>query len=73
MEIIKRIPLPSQLDDWKLYERLETENIRKCKGEQQLLEWQMHREEERLERACWQRARAFTKSLSSTKYIDALP
>ena len=67
MESIRTIPQPSQLDDWQLYERLESEKIRKSMGEQKLLEWRILREQDKLDKAHWQRARAFTSSLSVTR------
>ncbi len=69
MDAVAKIPRPSQLDDWQLYEKLETEKIRKIKGERELLQWRLHREEDKLDRAQWQRARAFTSSISADQAV----
>ncbi|KAK0711669.1 PUA-like domain-containing protein [Lasiosphaeris hirsuta] len=65
MEDVMKIPMPSQLDDWRLFEKLEAENIRQTTGEQEALEWRMRNEEDRREREEWQRVREFRSSISA--------
>lgn len=63
-EEIKRIPRPSQLDDWNLYEKLEGDKIKLLQGETSYLEWKLRRQEEKLDREDWRRARLFRASFS---------
>ncbi|KAK3356924.1 PUA-like domain-containing protein [Lasiosphaeria hispida] len=65
MDDVMNIPMPSQLDDWRLFEKLEAENIRQTTGEQEALEWRMRNEEDRREREEWQRVREFRSSISA--------
>ncbi|KAK3942430.1 hypothetical protein QBC46DRAFT_352414 [Diplogelasinospora grovesii] len=51
-----------KLDD-KLYEKLETEKVRKWSGKAFEFEWKVQKEEDRLEREQWQRMRDFRKSI----------
>ncbi|KAH6661107.1 hypothetical protein BKA67DRAFT_654247 [Truncatella angustata] len=64
MECLKRIPKPSQLDDWKLYEKLEGDKIKLTEGEAKFFDWTVEREEERLDRADYVRDRQFRASFS---------
>ncbi|KAI0546207.1 hypothetical protein F4679DRAFT_575572 [Xylaria curta] len=61
---IRKIPKPSQLDDWALYEKLEGDKIKLLQGESSYLEWKLKLEEERIDREDWQRMRLFRASFS---------
>ncbi|KAI1754362.1 hypothetical protein F4782DRAFT_539183 [Xylaria castorea] len=63
-EKIHKVPKPSQLDDWALYEKLEGDTVRLLQGESSYLEWKLKREEERADREDWQRIRLFRASFS---------
>ncbi|KAI0383122.1 hypothetical protein F5Y04DRAFT_270178 [Hypomontagnella monticulosa] len=63
-EELKSIPRPSQLDDWNLYEKLEGDKIKLLQGEASYLEWKLKRQEEKLDREDWRRARLFKASFS---------
>ncbi|KAI1212932.1 PUA-like domain-containing protein [Annulohypoxylon truncatum] len=64
LEEIRKIPRPSQLDDWNLYEKLEGDKIKLLQGETTYLEWKLRRQEENIEREDWRRARLFKASFS---------
>ncbi|KAI0406723.1 PUA-like domain-containing protein [Xylaria palmicola] len=64
LDDIGKVPKPSQLDDWALYEKLEGDKIRLLQGESSYLEWKLRRQEEKLEREEWQRAKLFRASFS---------
>ncbi|KAJ2995967.1 hypothetical protein NUW58_g1130 [Xylaria curta] len=61
---IRKVPKPSQLDDWNLYEKLEGDKVRWLQGESSYLEWKLKRQEERVDREEWQRARLFKATFS---------
>ncbi|KAI0455645.1 PUA-like domain-containing protein [Xylaria acuta] len=63
-EDIFKVPKPSQLDDWALYEKLEGDKVRLVQGESSYLEWKLKRQEESVDREDWQRARLFRASFS---------
>ncbi|RYP56892.1 hypothetical protein DL771_011534 [Monosporascus sp. 5C6A] len=64
IEDITGIPKPSQLDDWKLFEKLEGGKIRLTQGEASYLEWKLSRQREMVEREEWRRSRLFRSSFS---------
>ncbi|RYO90614.1 hypothetical protein DL766_008184 [Monosporascus sp. MC13-8B] len=64
IEDITGIPKPSQLDDWKLFEKLEGDKIKSTQGEASYLEWKLSRQEEKVEREEWRRSRLFRSSFS---------
>ncbi|KAI0114844.1 hypothetical protein F4814DRAFT_448681 [Daldinia grandis] len=64
LEDIEGIPRPSQLDDWNLYEKLEGDKIKLLQGETSYLEWKLRRQEEKIDRDDWRRARLFRASVS---------
>ncbi|KAI1457595.1 PUA-like domain-containing protein [Annulohypoxylon moriforme] len=64
LDEIRKIPRPSQLDDWNLYEKLEGDKIKLLQGETTYLEWKLRRQEENIEREDWRRARLFKASFS---------
>ncbi|KAJ8127343.1 hypothetical protein O1611_g6293 [Lasiodiplodia mahajangana] len=61
---VRKVPKPSQLDDWTLYEKLEGDTIKLLQGESSYLEWKMKRRDEKLDREEWQRATMFRASFS---------
>ncbi|RYP41187.1 hypothetical protein DL767_001191 [Monosporascus sp. MG133] len=64
IEDITTIPKPSQLDDWKLFEKLEGDKIKLTQGEASYLEWKLSRQGEKVEREEWRRSRLFRSSFS---------
>lgn len=50
MHDLTAIPKPSQVDDWKLYEKHEGEMIRSRFGEGEFLEWKMYKAQETMDR-----------------------
>ncbi|RYP42971.1 hypothetical protein DL768_010149 [Monosporascus sp. mg162] len=64
IEDITGIPEPSQLDDWKLFEKLEGDKIKLTQGEASYLEWKLSRRGEQVEREEWRRSRLFRSSFS---------
>jgi hypothetical protein len=67
LEDIRKIPKPSQLDDWILFEKLEAEMIKQTRGNQGFLAWKVVREEDRIDRENWRRAREFQASLVASE------
>lgn len=57
MDDVLRIPKPSQLDDWKLYEQLERDRIRQTEGKVKFDHWTDLRVAEKQERESWRRSR----------------
>jgi hypothetical protein len=64
IEELGRIPKPSQLDDWKLYAKLEGDKIKLTEGDAKFFEWSVQREEERLDREDYKRDCEFRASFS---------
>ncbi|RDA83538.1 hypothetical protein CP532_4480 [Ophiocordyceps camponoti-leonardi (nom. inval.)] len=56
MQKMALIPLPSQLDDWRLFQKYEGDMIRQKRGEQGFVEWKTAKAEERVNLAQWRRA-----------------
>ncbi|KAI1106275.1 PUA-like domain-containing protein [Jackrogersella minutella] len=67
LDQIKKIPRPSQLDDWNLYEKLEGDKIKLLQGETNYLEWRLRRQEDKIDREDWRRASLFRASFSHPK------
>ncbi|KAK3380231.1 PUA-like domain-containing protein [Lasiosphaeria ovina] len=65
MSELAKIPTPSQLDEWHLYEKLEADKIRQATGEQMAFQWKVQKEADRLEREQWKRVREFRSSISA--------
>ncbi|KAK7918279.1 Peptidyl-prolyl cis-trans isomerase pin4 [Apiospora marii] len=63
MDELKRIPKPSQLDDWALYQKLEGNEMKRI-GNAKYMEWNIQMEEERLDRESWRRDREFRASFT---------
>lgn len=53
---LARVPRPSQLDDWQLYETYEGEMVRQRRGEQAFVEWKTTKAEERTGLERWRLA-----------------
>ncbi|KAJ6446479.1 lysozyme [Purpureocillium lavendulum] len=53
---ICKVPWPSQLDDWLLYEKYEGEIVRQRRGEQGFVNWKTTQANERLNLEEWRRA-----------------
>lgn len=64
MSDIIRIPRPSQLDDWHLYEHMEEAAMRALFGDRGAFKWKENREEEKRARESWRRAHEFGQSIS---------
>lgn len=67
VEGIIRIPRPSQLDDWQLFEKYEGEMIKQKRGQQAWIDWKMDKSQERLDREQYMRTLAFHTSLKLAK------
>ncbi|GAP89601.1 hypothetical protein SAMD00023353_3500080 [Rosellinia necatrix] len=67
LDDICKIPKPSQLDDWALYEKLEGDQVKLLQGESSYLEWKLKWHEEKIDRDEWQRARRFKASFSQAE------
>ncbi|KAJ9154729.1 PUA-like domain-containing protein [Pleurostoma richardsiae] len=67
MDDVKKTPKPSQIDDWHLYEKLESEWIKQRQGDTAFMDWRMRREEEKVDREQWRRTREFRSSLSAPR------
>lgn len=59
MDDVMKIPKPSDLDDWKLYEQLERDRIRDTEGKVRFDDWSNTRNAEKLERDYWRYSREF--------------
>lgn len=62
IEDVARVPKPSQLDDWYLFEKLEGDKIKQKLGEVGYLEWKLRRQQEKNDREEWKRSRLFRAS-----------
>lgn len=63
MKEVARIPWPSQLDDWRLYEKLEQDKVRQTTGEQAAYDLRLQQEEQRRDREEWRRTHQFRSSI----------
>lgn len=63
-EEVRKVPRPSQLDDWALYEKLEGDKVKLLQGEASYLEWKLKQREEKIDQEAWKRARLFKASFS---------
>ncbi|KAI0127760.1 PUA-like domain-containing protein [Xylariales sp. AK1849] len=64
MEVLDKVPTPSQADDWKLYEKLKGDHIKRVEGGARYLDWSVQREDERHDREDWVQDRKFRASVS---------
>ncbi|KAK0623092.1 hypothetical protein B0T14DRAFT_564486 [Immersiella caudata] len=65
MAELKKIPRPSQTDDFRSYQQLETEMVVRTEGKQAAHEWGVQNEEDRRERDRWARYREFRSSIGA--------
>ncbi|KAK4662046.1 uncharacterized protein QC763_710130 [Podospora pseudopauciseta] len=65
MREVLKVPRPSQIDEWDLFEKLEADKVRQVQGEAASYAWRMQREEARVEREMWKRAHRFRESICS--------
>ena len=63
MEQMKRIPKPSQLDDWNFYEKIEAEEVKNIEGDAAFVEWIRKKEAQKTERENWRSAKSFPSKL----------
>lgn len=68
MDEVIKIPKPSQLDDWKIYEQLERGWIRQTEGKAKLKDWTMVRIAEREERSSWRSSRVLGPKIASQDF-----
>ncbi|KAI5465652.1 PUA-like domain-containing protein [Mariannaea sp. PMI_226] len=71
-EVIK-IPRPSQLDDWELFEKYEGEMMNQRRGPQAWMDWKMEKAQEKIDREQYMRALAFHTSLELAKIGQLIP
>ncbi|KAI1818700.1 hypothetical protein GGS20DRAFT_526551 [Poronia punctata] len=64
-EEVRRVPKPSQLDDWALYEKLEGDKVKQMLGQTRYLGWKLRQQEEKVDREQWRRAKFFRASFST--------
>ncbi|KAI1191124.1 hypothetical protein F5B17DRAFT_348718 [Nemania serpens] len=64
-EGVRKVPRPSQLDDWALYEKLEGDKVKLLQGEASYLDWKLKQREEKLDQEEWRRAGLFKASFST--------
>lgn len=67
------IPRPSQLDDWRLFEKYEGEMVRQRRGSQGFLEWRMLKAQERMDQEQWRHALELGAELSLAKRTKSPP
>ncbi|GFP53894.1 hypothetical protein TASIC1_0003027200 [Trichoderma asperellum] len=67
MTNLAKVPRPSQMDDWVLFEKFEGEMIRQNHGEQSFLDWKMMKAQERMERRQWRRALEVGAALTTAR------
>ncbi|KUI54443.1 hypothetical protein VP1G_01721 [Cytospora mali] len=76
MKEVLRVPKPSQLDDWTLYEQLEKERIEQREGAVRFMDWETAREKEKSEREFWRHVRELQNEMrqnSKAGGSDVLP
>lgn len=61
---LRRIPRPSQLDDWKVYERLESDKLKRLARSDAFLAWRDQKEHEKDDKIIWEYAHEFRPSMS---------
>ncbi|KAK0669692.1 hypothetical protein QBC41DRAFT_105860 [Cercophora samala] len=71
MREVLKVPRPSQMDEWNLFEKLEADKVRQVQGEAASYAWKLQREEARVEREMWKRAHKFRESISSASVLNS--
>lgn len=64
MHDLRRIPRPSQLDDWRVYERLEADKLKRLARSDAYLAWRDQKEHEQDSRITWEHKQEFRPSMS---------
>jgi hypothetical protein len=59
IEELRRVPCPSEMDDWELYERFEGELVKQRCGNPRFVEWKMAKAQERMEKEQFERILQF--------------
>ncbi|PON28036.1 hypothetical protein TGAM01_v203173 [Trichoderma gamsii] len=68
MADLAKVPRPSQMDDWVLFEKFEGEMIRQNHGEQSFLDWKVMKAQERMEQQQWRRALEVGAALTTARH-----
>ncbi|KAH8821746.1 hypothetical protein F5884DRAFT_768954 [Xylogone sp. PMI_703] len=66
MEELRRIPLPSQRDDWRQYRRMLGEDIRSREGEIAFKQWKIVQDAEKRERKDWHKDNDFKEAMKDS-------
>lgn len=73
MQELDKIPRPSEIDIWKLFEKYEGEMVKKWQGLEAFQEWKLVKARERVEKRKWRCATDATKELNiGTQPIEPL-
>ncbi|KAK4202661.1 hypothetical protein QBC40DRAFT_320986 [Triangularia verruculosa] len=72
MREVLKVPRPSQMDEWNLFEKLEADKVRQAQGEAVAYAWKCEREAGKAEREMWRRANRFRESVSAASVL-AIP
>lgn len=67
MEDLVQIPLPSQMDDWLMFEKYEGEMIKKRQGNEAFTEWKVEKAQEKVDHSQWERVTRMTADLLQRK------
>ncbi len=67
MEELVQIPLPSQMDDWLMFEKYEGEMIKKRQGNEAFTEWKVEKAQEKVDHSQWERVTRMTADLLQRK------
>ncbi|KAK1245059.1 hypothetical protein MKX08_004688 [Trichoderma sp. CBMAI-0020] len=68
MTNLAKVPRPSQMDDWVLFEKFEGEMVRQNHGEQSFLDWKVMKAQERMEQRQWRRALEVGAALTTARH-----
>lgn len=69
MEELAKIPLPSQMDDWTLFEKYEGEMIRKRQGNEAFTVWKVEKAQEKVDHSQWEKVARMTADLQQRKHV----
>ena len=71
MHDLRSIPRPSQLDDWKVYEKLEAEKLKRFARSDAYLAWRDQKEHELDRKPLWEHEQEFRPSMSGMRVSPA--
>lgn len=71
MDGLAKIPLPSQIDEWLLFEKYEGEMIKKRQGNEAFTEWKFEKAQEKADHSQWEKVARMTAELKRRKNGDA--